>query len=133
LKSVEWTIWEETKPSIALLVIGGNDGLRWMDINETKQNIWDIVDYLQSQNIEVVLWWMQIPPNLGLAYTEEFKGIYKEIAQEKDVFLIEFFLDWVAGKIDYNIGDGLHPNKEGYSIVAENVYNFLVDNNLLDD
>lgn len=122
---------QETLPDVAILVIWWNDGLRWKKVEEIQANIEKIIKKLQEKNIKVVLWWMKIPPNLGLFYSRDFFKQYKKIAKNTDVYLIDFFLDEVAGYRKLNLNDGMHPNKEWYEIVSQNVFEFLEDNNLI--
>jgi acyl-CoA thioesterase-1 len=68
---------------------------------------------------------MQVPPNLGPDYTEQFKSMYPEIAKEKNVNLIPFLLEDVGGNPDLNQGDGIHPTAEGHKIIAETVWEEL--------
>lgn len=122
---------DELLPDIAILVIGWNDWLRWKSIDELAINIELIIDRLQEKNIKVVLWWMKIPPNLGLSYSNDFYKVYKKIADEKDVYRIDFFLDWVAWYRNLNLNDWIHPNKEGYKIISTNVFEFLKSKKLI--
>lgn len=125
-------LYLEQKPDMVILVVGWNDGLRGLDISEMKENIKKIIEIFQSQNIPVVLWGMDIPQNLWEQYRNDFKKVYDEIAKENSkIFLIPFFLEWVAGKKDLNIEDMIHPNSKGYAIIVENVFTFLEKNNLL--
>ena len=119
-------------PDLAIVVIGWNDWLRGQSTDTLKSNIWEIVDTLQAQNIPVVLGWMQVPPNLWISYFREFKGLYADVAKEKDTYLIDFFLEWVATRWVYNLPDGIHPNADGYAIIVENVYEFLKDEELIE-
>ena len=68
---------------------------------------------------------MQIPPNMGQEYTKEFQEIYPAVAKEKNVTLIPFLLEGVAGNPDLNLPDGIHPTEEGHQIVFETVWPFI--------
>lgn len=118
-------------PDIAILVIGANDGMRGQDLELLEENIIKIIRKLKEKNIKIVLGGMKIPPNLWIFYANDFFKIYKRVAQNEDIYLIDFFLEWVAGNRMLNLDDGIHPTKEGYSIIAKNVFDFLLDNNLI--
>ncbi len=124
------SLYLEKKPSIVILVIGGNDGLRWLSTVELQQNIWKIIDTFPDAKI--VLGWMDIPANLWISYRNDFKKVYTEIANEKkDIYFLDYFLEWVWGKKEYNISDMIHPNRDGYKIIVENLVKFLEKNNII--
>ena len=68
---------------------------------------------------------MQVPPNMGSAYTSEFRSLYPELAKKNNVSLIPFLLEKVGGERKLNLPDGIHPTPEGHKIVAENVWAVL--------
>lgn len=120
-------------PELAILVIGANDGMRGQSLEDLEENINQIVQKLKDKNVKVVLGWMKIPPNLWLFYTNDFFKIYKRVAEKNDIFLFDFFLEWVAGNRSLNLDDGIHPNKEGYQIIVKNLFDFLVNNKLVEN
>jgi acyl-CoA thioesterase-1 len=62
---------------------------------------------------------------MGQEYTDEFKTIYPAVAQEKNVTLIPFLLEGVAGNPDLNLPDGIHPTEEGHKIVFSTIWPYL--------
>ena len=70
---------------------------------------------------------MQIPPNMGLDYTTDFRNIYPELAEKNGATLIPFLLEGVGGELKLNQQDGIHPTAEGHHLVAENVWHVLKD------
>ncbi len=131
LKSRVW-LYLEPKPDIVILVIWGNDWLRWLSTSDLKTNIIEIIDAFPPTT-KIVLWWMDIPMNLWPKYRNEFKSIYKEIKKEKEnIYLIDYFLEWVWWVRELNNSDKIHPNSAWYDIVVNNLYNFLIKNNILE-
>lgn len=116
---------------IALIVIWWNDGLQWLSTEALKNNITEIISSLQSRGLQTVLWWMQIPTNLGESYRSSFATVYPTIANTTNSVLIPFILSWVAGIPELNLNDGIHPNTTGQSIVASTVFDTLIQNNLI--
>tara|TARA_B100000614_G_C14450337_1_gene454022 strand:- start:177 stop:878 length:702 start_codon:yes stop_codon:yes gene_type:complete len=118
----------KNKVDIFILELGANDGLRGIPIKETKRNLQSIIDTVQLKipDVKIVLAGMQIPPNLGEKYTQEFKAIFPALAEENSVHLIPFLLQDVAGEIELNQEDGIHPTAEGTKLVLENVWKVLV-------
>ena len=68
---------------------------------------------------------MQMPPNMGLKYTNEFRAIFPELAKKNNSILIPFILEGVGGEVSLNQQDGIHPTAEGHQIVAANVWREL--------
>ena len=118
----------KNKVDIFILELGANDGIRGIQIKETKRNLQSIIDTVQLKipDVKIVLAGMQIPPNLGEKYTQEFKAIFPALAEENSVHLIPFLLQDVAGEIELNQEDGIHPTAEGTKLVLENVWKVLV-------
>ena len=121
----------EELPDIAIVTIWGNDGLRRMSVDQMQKNIESIVTQLQEKNVIVVLSGMRLPLNLWLNYIGDFKSVYEEIAKEYDLYFFSHFLKDVQWNPNLNLQDMIHPNKEWYAIIAENVYNFLIKNKLV--
>lgn len=125
LSRLDWFLEEE--PYLFVLELGGNDGLRGIPLTETKKNLLAIIDKVQAKypNTKIILAGMQIPPNMGKEYTEEFKAIYPAVAKEKNIELIPFLLEGVAGNPDLNLPDGIHPTPEGHRIVMETLWPYI--------
>ncbi len=125
LSRLDWFL--EEAPTIFILELGGNDGLRGIELNETKRNLNGIIDKVRSKYPEtkIILAGMQIPPNMGQDYTEKFSSIFPEVAEEKDVTLIPFLLENVGGIPELNLPDGIHPTEEGHKIVANTIWPFI--------
>jgi acyl-CoA thioesterase-1 len=125
LSRLDWFLEEE--PYLFVLELGGNDGLRGIALTETKKNLLAIVDKVQAKypHTKIILAGMQIPPNMGQEYTEEFKAIYPAVAKEKNIELIPFLLEGVAGNPDLNLPDGIHPTAEGHRLVMETLWPYI--------
>ena len=122
---IDWILQQPM--DIFVLELGANDGLRGTPLSETKKNLQDIIDRVKAKypNTKLVFAGMEIPPNMGQAYTTEFRNIYTDLAAKNEMTLIPFLLAGVGGEPDLNQGDGIHPNEEGSRIVAENVWRVL--------
>ena len=126
LNRIEWVL--RTVPEIFVLELGANDGLRGVDLSETKKNLAGIIEKVRTVNpdVEVVIAGMEVPPNLGAEYTGEFRTLFAELAKEYNTHYIKFLLDEVAGNPDLNQSDGIHPTAEGHQIVAKTVLDALL-------
>lgn len=124
---IDWILRQPV--DVFVLELGANDGLRGIPADETKKNLQAIIDKVKAKYPEakLVLAGMQIPPNMGLQYANEFKGLFSQLAQKNNITLIPFLLQGVGGEAKYNQKDGIHPTPEGHKIVAENVWKVLKD------
>jgi acyl-CoA thioesterase I len=114
------------RPDIVILQTGTNDGLRGVPPGEMKENIGAIVRTLVGHGVTVVLAGMENLKHRKGDYDVLFARAYPEVAGEHGVLLIPLFLAGVAGVPGLNRADGIHPTAEGYRIVAETVYPFVV-------
>lgn len=120
--------WVMRQPvAVFVLELGGNDGLRGIDLKSTRQNLQAIIDTVRqkSPQAKIVLAGMQIPPNLGPDYTRSFRQLYPELAKANQAILIPFLLQGVGGVARLNQADGIHPTVEGHKIVATTVWQTL--------
>ena len=123
LRRLAWVL--KSRPSMVILELGANDGLRGQPLSLMASNLTKIIDGLQEAGVEVVLAGMQIPPNYGLDYTTGFASLFEQLARDHSVTLIPFFLEGVAARKELNQADGIHPTAEGYQIVAQTVFDVI--------
>lgn len=125
LRRVDWVL--RGAVDIVVVALGGNDGLRGIDVEDTRKNLEAIVAKIRAKSPEakVVLAGMQMPPNMGEAYTTAFQGLYSEIAEKMGTELIPFLLKDVGGVAELNQADGIHPTPEGHEVLARNVWEVL--------
>ena len=125
LRRIDWVLQQDV--DIFVLELGGNDGLRGIDPQSTRENLQGIIDRVEATYPDalIILTGMESPPNMGESYTSEFRSIYGELAEANDVVFLPFILEGVAGDPDLNLPDGIHPTAEGHQILAENVWNVL--------
>ena len=112
----------EHKPSLVILELGGNDGLRGMLPNQLQQNLASMIDRSRDAGAKVLLLGMQLPPNYGARYTKAFAEVYGQLAQDKKVPLVPFFLEGVGGVPELMQADGIHPAAVAQGKLLENVW-----------
>ncbi|MEK2643993.1 arylesterase [Bdellovibrio sp. BCCA] len=115
----------KSKPDAVLLVLGANDGLRGLKIEDSEKHLAEAIEYSQKQNVRVILGGLYMPPNYGAAYTGKFKKMYESLSKKYKLTFIPFVLDKVGGNPKYNLADGIHPNEEGHKIIADNIFQVL--------
>ena len=108
---LDWALGD--KPGAVFLELGANDGLRGTDPAETEANLTAILDQLKAARLPVLLTGMEAPPNMGAAYTQQFRAVYARLGKRPGVLFDQFFLEGVAGNPALVQDDHLHPNKEG--------------------
>jgi acyl-CoA thioesterase-1 len=86
-----------------------------------EANLDAIIERLKAERIEVLLAGMLAPPNLGTAYGEAFAAVFPRLAAEHEVPLYPFFLDGVAGSLELNQADGVHPSAAGIELIVEGI------------
>jgi acyl-CoA thioesterase-1 len=115
----------DLRPSIVVVALGANDGLRGLPVSSTNANLESIITALKAERIDVVLAGMMMPPNYGGIYTREFRDVFPALARKHQIRLVPFLLEGVAGNPALNLDDGIHPNARGYEVITENVWKEL--------
>lgn len=116
---VDWIL--SMKPDLVILETGANDGLRGIEPGLVEKNIREIIKAFLDENITVVLTGMQMVANMGPEYLSAFNRMYPMLAAEFNLKFMPFFLEGVAMQPALNQADGIHPNEQGYKIIAGNL------------
>lgn len=122
--------WMMRQPvDIFVLELGANDGLRGINPGATHDNLQFILETVKETypDAKLLVTGMEAPPNMGEAYTQDFRSIYPKLAEDNGAVLMPFLLEGVAGEAELNQGDAIHPTEEGHQIVAENLWAILKD------
>ncbi len=124
---IDWILRQPI--DVFVLELGANDGLRGIPLKETKNNLQSMINKvtIAYPNAKIILAGMQIPPNMGIQYTTEFRNIYPELAKKNNITLIPFILEGVGGEAKLNQEDGIHPTAEGHKVIAENLWKEFQD------
>lgn len=112
----------EHSPTLVILELGANDGLRRQSLEQMKKNLAQMIDICRHQKITVVLVGVDLPPKFFFLSTEAFKEVYTSLSEEKDVVLVENILDGVNNRESLMQSDGLHPNEHGQLRMSDNIY-----------
>jgi len=116
------TLLQQKRPGLVMIELGANDALRGLPLSETEKNLRNMIVISKKSGAKVLLIGMQIPPNYGREYTEQFKKIYPRIAKTEGVVLTPFLLAGVAEKPELFQEDRIHPNAAAQSILFKNVW-----------
>jgi acyl-CoA thioesterase-1 len=120
-------ILARTQPTIVLLQLGANDGLRGLPLPEMRSNLEKMIDMTRAAKALPVLFEMRIPPNYGPPYAERFKQEFDDVAAAKKVPLVPFFLAAIAGdRTRWFQEDTLHPTADAQPKMLDAVWPTLV-------
>lgn len=122
---------EKYQPKWVIIELGGNDGLRGLNIRRTKKNLETLIKMSQNKGAKVLLIGMTLPPNYGEIYIKAFEKIYTDLAAELEIPLIPFLLDKVALNPELMQNDRIHPTAEAQPIILETVWEKIETENFL--
>jgi acyl-CoA thioesterase-1 len=113
---------KEFAPEVVVVALGGNDGLRGFPPERIKSNMLRIIEAAEAEGAAVVLLGIRIPTNYGARYTRAFENVYRELAEERQLPWIEFFMEGVALDEDLMQDDGIHPNERAQPVLLDNAW-----------
>lgn len=116
------------KPAVLVIELGANDALRGLALGHTEDNLIWMTQMAQKSGAKVLLIGMQVPPNYGSSYTEQFAGIFASVARKNKAGLVPFFLKGVADGADAMAlfqADRIHPRAQAHPQMLENVWSAL--------
>ncbi|MCK0164815.1 arylesterase [Marinobacter sp. S6332] len=113
---------EKNSPSVVIIELGGNDGLRGFPPEVIKSNLATMVENAKNSGARTILVGMQIPPNYGQRYTQMFADIFPALSDSYNTALVPFFLDGIYDQENLMQGDGIHPTAEAQPKLLENVW-----------
>lgn len=116
---------EQHKPAVVLLELGGNDGLRGLQLAATQANLREMISQSVGAGAQVVLIGMRVPPNYGVDYSKRFAAMYQGLGKEKSVKLVPFLLQGLDDTEQYFQPDRIHPNQRAQSLMLDNVWPVL--------
>ena len=116
---------ERQRPALVLIELGANDALRGQPLDATADNLRAMVAAARAAGARVGLIGMQIPPNFGPVYTRQFRELFKKVAAEAGVPLLEFLLEPIATDPAMFQDDGIHPTAAAQAPIADHVARWL--------
>ena len=112
-------------PSISIVELGGNDGLRGLSLEEMELSLDRIIQELQQAGSEVLLIPMRLPPNYGPAFNDRFESIYQGLAGKHGVTLATFILHEIGENPEMMQADGIHPKAGAQQKMLDNIWDEL--------
>ena len=113
---------QQRQPDLVIISLGGNDMLRGLPPEQTRENLDAILRELDKRGIKAVVMGLLAPPNMGPEYRAKFDPIFPSLAKQHGAALVPFFLQAVIGRPDLIQQDHIHPTAQGLeAIVAATV------------
>jgi acyl-CoA thioesterase-1 len=109
-------------PTITIIELGANDGLRGNPPNLIKQNLEKLIALAIAAHSKVLVLGLRLPATYGDAYNKAFMNIYSELALRQDIKVVPLFLNTIDENPDLMQADHLHPAIKAQSIILDNVW-----------
>jgi len=119
------TLLEDYQPTIVIIELGGNDGLRGLSLKNLKSNLSQMVTESQAVGASVLILGVQIPSNYGAAYTRLFAESFVQVAEAGNTSLVPFFLSGMETSLELFQQDGIHPSAEAQPLLLDNTWQEL--------
>ena len=119
---------QQHQPKLVVIELGGNDALRGFSLKTTENNLVQIVTACQKAKARVVLIGMQVPPNYGASYAEDFSHMFQRISRAQKTELVPFLLKGIADAADPTAmfqADRIHPKALAHPQILANVWPVL--------
>ena len=116
------------KPTLVILELGGNDALRGLPIEQTRAHLLEMTRAARAAGAKVVVVGMQVPPNYGRRYSDDFVGMFASVARSEQSALVPFLLAGVADgpqAAELFQNDRIHPNQAAHPRMLDNVWAVL--------
>lgn len=116
------------RPAIVVIELGGNDALRGLPLAGTRNNLEAMAAASKATGAKVVIVGMQLPPNYGRQYGEQFAGLFAEVAKQENAALVPFLLKGVADVPQAATlfqADRIHPTAAAHPTMLANVWPVL--------
>lgn len=112
------------RPTIVILALGANDGLRGLSLDQMKDNLKEMIRLASTSKARVLLVGMRLPPNYG-PYADQFTEVFQKLGREDKVPVVDFLLAGVADQPALFQADMLHPTAQAQPRLLDNVWSGL--------
>lgn len=116
---------KQHRPAVVVIELGGNDALRGLPLNMTRDNLTAMARAAREAGAKVLLVGMEMPPNYGAKYAQEFRDVFSGVAKAEKTALVPFFLKGVADgpePLKLFQADRIHPNEAAHPQMLANVW-----------
>jgi len=117
---------DEHQPHLLILTHGGNDLLRRMDVEQTRDNLAAMIQLARDRGTDVLLVAVPAPTLLRL----RSEAIYADIGEAFGIPVENGALARILSR-DAMKSDPIHPNADGYRYLAEHIHRLLIETGAL--
>jgi len=110
---------KQYQPGLIIICHGGNDILRKLDLNQTRDNIQQMINLARDNNSQVVLIGV---PEFGIFL--QTLPLYQSLAESNQLPIDNGILGEILRKNTLK-SDHIHPNTQGYQMLAEHIASLL--------
>ena len=89
------TALKENQPSIVIIALGGNDGLRGLKFSEIEFSLAGVIQYCIDYKSEPLLASIRLPPNYGALYNQKFNAVFERLSERYKIPRVVNMLDKV--------------------------------------
>lgn len=116
---------QQHRPQVVILALGANDGLRGLQLAQTRDNLLAMTRAAKAAGARVLIAGMQLPPNYGPDYAREFNALFATVARQEKAALLPFLLEPVALDDAAFQPDRLHPTAAVQPQILDHVWTAL--------
>lgn len=116
---------KQHRPSHVVIELGGNDALRGLPLQMTHDNLQTMVRTAKAAGARVMVVGMQVPPNYGARYGQDFSALFANVAKSEGAALVPFLLAGVADGPQADSlfqPDRIHPKAEAHPRILATVW-----------
>ncbi len=125
------TLLSKYHPDLLIVELGANDGLRGLSLEQARSNLARILELALAADSRVLLVGMQIPLNFGPRYSQQFRQMFPELAEQYGVALMPFLFVSIHDQPEMFLPDMLHPNEAGQRVLMVDVFKNLLEHGLI--
>jgi len=117
------------RPTHVILELGANDALRGLPLSMTEANLAAMAKAAKTAGAQVLIVGMQVPPNYGRKYSDDFAALFARVAQREGAALVPFLLKGVADVPNSEAlfqSDRIHPRAQAHPTMLANVWPALM-------
>ena len=112
-------------PSLVVIELGANDGLRGLPVAAMSANLQAMIDASRQAGAKVLLIGMRMPPNYGPDYTTRFEKAFQDLARANKLRLVPFMMEGFADQRVYFQQDGIHPVADAQPLILDTIWREL--------